>query len=736
MTTVSEQDIKSLVKQAILQHQSGELQAAEKLYRSFLENSANITALPENIQSIYPVILIDFGTVLQKRNKFSEAIHIYQQSMSLKPDLIDNYNNLGIIFQEQGKLDEAIHIYKRGLRVNSNWAEGYNKIGSIFKEQENFSKAQKYYQKAIQVNPDFALAYNNIGHLFKEQGKLDQAVKFYQKAIQINPQLAEAYQNLGNIFKQQQKLKASIQYYQKALTLNRNLVEAHYNLATAFQRQGKLQDAILSYQQALKINPQFYEAELGICMSLLPIIYQSYDEIKTRRNQYQQYLQKLINTYQQLPPTEKAKAAKAVGTLQPFYLTYQGLNDRELQQKYGEMIHQLMAYRYPQYSQVLPQLQLQKGERIRVGFVSGFFRNHSNWKIPIKGWVENLNRDQFQLYGYHTSPQTDSATEQAKLAFEKFIQGPLPLSQWCETIRADDLHLLIFPEFGMDSTTIQLGCLRLAPIQMTSWGHPETSGLPTIDYYLSSELMEPENAEDCYSETLVKLPNLSIYYTPLNASVYPKTKTDLGIHEKDIFFWCCQSLYKYLPQHDDVFPQIAKSVKDCQFVFIKHIGDDSEQITNIFTQRLQKAFSNFGLDYLDYCLFLPRLTQSEFTSVTATADVFLDSMGWSGCNSSLEAIAQNLPVITLPGELMRGRHSAAILTRMGLTELIAKDKQQYIQLAIRLATDANYRHSLRQFIAEHKSLLYYDLFPVKSLENLIKKVVLSPTKKEMTEEIN
>jgi protein O-GlcNAc transferase len=524
MTIVSEQDIKSLVKQAILHHQSGQLEAAEKLYRSILEVSADITALPEKIQSIYPLILIDFGTVLQKQNKYSEAIHIYQKSMSLKPDLIDGYNNLGIIFQKQNKLDEAIHIYQRGLRVNPNWAEGYNKIGSIFREKENFKQAQRYYQKAIQANPNFALAYNNLGNIFKDQGKLDEAVQVYQKAIKINPKFAGAYHNLGYVFRQQENLGAAVQACQMAITLNPDLAEAYYNLATVLQRQGKLQAAIEFYQRALKINSQFYEAEFGICMSQLPIIYKSCDEVKIRREQYQQYLQKLVIYYQQLSSTEKKEAAKVVGTLQPFYLSYQGLNDRPLQQIYGEMIHQLMACRYPQYTQPLSLPKLQPNEKIRVGFVSGFFRSHSNWKIPIKGWVENLNREQFQLYGYHTSARQDQYTQEAQNAFEQFIQGPLPLSQWCEQIKADNLHVLIFPEFGMDPTTIQLGCLRLAPIQMSSWGHPETSGLPTIDYYLSSELMEPEIAEDCYSETLIKLPNLSIHYTPLE--IPPQTENE------------------------------------------------------------------------------------------------------------------------------------------------------------------------------------------------------------------
>ena len=115
--------------------------------------------------------------------------------------------------------------------------------------------------------------------------------------------------------------------------------------------------------------------------------------------------------------------------------------------------------------------------------------------------------------------------------------------------------------------TIKLGSLRLAPVQMTSWGHPNTSGLPTIDYYLSSDLMESENAEEYYSEKLVRLPNLGICHQPLPIRPKPVSKTDLGIKDSEIMFWCCQSLFKYLPQHDDVFPRIARNLDRAKFVF-------------------------------------------------------------------------------------------------------------------------------------------------------------------------
>ena len=716
-------NLQSLIKTATQKHQNGQLEEAELLYRKLLKTQSPSTETHATFANIYHLVLTDFGNVLQKQGNLNEATQQYQQAIKIKPDFVQAHYNLANVLRLQGKSRAAIGAYQQTLKLKPDFAIAYFYLANLFKEVDKIPEAITAYQAGIKLNPNVAAAHNNLGNILKDLGQSERAIACYKQAVKLKPNYAETYNNIGNILKDKGQLEQAIDFYRKAINIEPNLAHAHRNLGNAFRRQGNLEQAIVAYQQALKVDPTLAEAAIGICMSQLPIIYETTEEIITRRKSYQFHLEQLVEYYKNADSKQKINAAKAVGTLQPFYLTYQGLNDRDLQQTYGEMIHCLMASRYPEYNQPLSLPKLQAGEKIRVGFVSGFFRSHSNWKIPIKGWVENLDRDQFQLFGYHTAVRVDQYTQQAQNAFEKFIQGPLPLSQWCQQIKQDDLHILIFPEFGMDPTTIQLGCLRLAPIQMTSWGHPETSGLPTIDYYLSSEFMEPETAELCYSETLVKLPNLSIHYTPLEVIPQPKTKAELGIKEQETLFWCCQSLYKYLPQHDDVFPQIANSVKNCKFVFIKHIGDQSEQITTIFTKRLEKAFTESGLNYQDYCLFLPRLNQSEFAGVTAIADVFLDSIGWSGCNSSLEAVAQNLPIVTLPGELMRGRHTAAILRMMGLTELIASDKQQYIQLATRLAMDVSYRNSLGEFIAENKSKLYEDLTPVRELENLFHKVV-------------
>jgi predicted O-linked N-acetylglucosamine transferase (SPINDLY family) len=180
-----------------------------------------------------------------------------------------------------------------------------------------------------------------------------------------------------------------------------------------------------------------------------------------------------------------------------------------------------------------------------------------------------------------------------------------------------------------------------------------------------------------------------------------------------------------LPNHDDVFPSIAKELGNSKFVFIKH---KSEHITEVFRQRLKHAFAALDLDYQNHCLFLSTMNDREFAGTTALADVFLDSIGWSGCNSTLESIAHNVPVVTLPGELMRGRHSLAILKMMGIEETIASNKAEYVQIAIRLGKDAEYRQYISQQVADNKHKLYGDLKPVRALEDFLLQLVNKPRK--------
>jgi len=415
------------------------------------------------------------------------------------------------------------------------------------------------------------------------------------------------------------------------------------------------------------------------------------------------------------------EAAKAVGLSQPFYLPYQGHNDRDLQRLYGELVCRIQAARYPQWAASPPLLPVNPKQPLRIGVVAGFFHGHTNWKILIKGWVENLNKERYQLHGYYTGAIKDVRTEEARRNFARFVENIYSLESLAQIIRDDQLHILIYPEVGMNSLTLRLAALRLAPIQCVSWGHPITSGLPTMDYFLSSEFMEPAGAEAHYTERLVRLPRLSTCYTPPEFTETGLTRASFGLKDDRVLFFCPQSLFKYLPQYDEVFPRIAKGVgKSCQFAFIQ---GKSIHLINQFQRRLEQAFAQYGLDYRDYVTLLPRMDRDRYLAMNRLADIFLDSIGWSGGNTTMEAIAGNLPIVTMPGELMRGRHSLAFLTMMGVKDTIADNLEEYVAAAVRLALDGQWRQRLARKIAQNKHKIFGDMACIQGLEDFFQEAV-------------
>jgi protein O-GlcNAc transferase len=159
---------------------------------------------------------------------------------------------------------------------------------------------------------------------------------------------------------------------------------------------------------------------------------------------------------------------------------------------------------------------------------------------------------------------------------------------------------------------------------------------------------------------------------------------------------------------------------DCQFVFIQY--QSGSHVTELFKGRLERAFTALGMQAQDYCIFLPRLGPHQFLAAVGQSDVVLDSIGWTGCNSTLESLVFDLPIVTLMGSLMRGRHTAAILTMMSVAETIAQTVDDYVSIAIRLALDAEWRVAVRRRINENKYRIYRDRSSVAALGEFLNHV--------------
>jgi protein O-GlcNAc transferase len=364
----------------------------------------------------------------------------------------------------------------------------------------------------------------------------------------------------------------------------------------------------------------------------------------------------------------------------------------------------------------LPQIARVTRADLRVGIVSAHVRDHSVWNAIVKGWLQHLDRQRFDLRLFHLGAAHDVETALAKTMVSHYTYGKSDLVEWTRLIISHQLDVLIYPEVGMDPLTAKLASLRLAHVQAAAWGHPVTTGLPTMDYYLSAEALEPPAAEAHYTERLVRLPGLGCHYAPAAAAPVEPDFASLGIREGVPMLVCAGTPFKYTPRHDALFAQIARRLGECQLVFF---APHPRELMERVRARMARAFSAEGLELDRFAVFVPWLSRPEFFGLLQQADVFLDTLGFSGFNTAMQAIDQGLPVVAWEGRFLRGRLASGVLRRIGLDALVATAEKDYADVVVRLAQDAAYWGEVRGRMIAARAALYGDVAPVRALEKFL-----------------
>ncbi|MFB2919537.1 tetratricopeptide repeat protein [Aerosakkonema funiforme] len=722
--------------------QIGQVSQAQSICQQILQQQ------PDCAEALYLL-----GAIAHQSGKLDDAILYYLQTIAFSPGYAEAYYSLAAVLHQQGQLLEAISYYHQAIALKPGYTDAHYNLANAFQQVGDFSAAILHYQQVLSFYPQDAEAHANLANIYLEQGFIDAAIPHYQQAIALRPDVPGIYYNLGKALLILHKYAEAIVPYQQALSLAPQYLDPYLGLGTAFTYLFRYEEAIACFQQALAIDPNSPEAYLnwGIALAyqnqvekaidcfqkalqlkpnsapaywenafILPIIYDTFEQIAFWRQRFCREVNQLIRqTWLNSSLRQSALTIlnqKAIN----FYPAYQGYNERGIQRKLGKFLHQLMAEEYPQWSIDLPMPRLRKNDKIRLGYISTHLRNHSVAKL-IFGWLKNCDRQQFEIYIYQVAPEVDAVTEKIRDCSDKFyhIYGNIEII--CQQVMDDKLHILMFADIGMSPLTYQIAALRLAPVQCVTWGHPVTTGLPTIDYFLSGDLMEPENARSHYSEKLFCLPNIGMCYQKPEIPELSKTRADFQLRKDAIVYLCCQSLFKYLPQYDRIFAEIAQRVPQAQFTFISH---DAATVNAQFQERLKRAFAKFDLHSEDYCILQPRMSQIEYFNLNLLADIFLDTFSWSGGNTTLEAIACGLPVVTCPGKFMRGRHSYGILKMMGMIETIAQNEAEYIDIAVKLALNLDWRQEIVRKTYESHSLVYEDKTCITALESFYKTIVL------------
>jgi tetratricopeptide (TPR) repeat protein len=705
-----------------------------------------------NIQPDYAEAHNNLGITLQKVGRFAEAEVSLRQAIVLKPDSAEAHNNLGNMLKGLCRLNESEDNHRQAIALKPDFAEAHYNLGNTLRGLLKLVEAEGSYKKSIALKPDLAEAYGNLGVTLQELGRLEEAKTSYIRAIALKPAYPEAHNNLGNALKELGSLDEAETRYTQAIALKRDFAEAHNNLGSTLREQGRFKEAEKSYRQAINFKQDYAEAHsnLGIilagrasriesldcylkAMSLSPSsvsyrwdfsigqlskVYLDFGDLKKCLSNFEK---ELTNLQEFITAKNLDETAKVVGKSQPYYLAFFEKNNKPLLEKHGDICCRVMGY-WQEKNEILPVNPTRKsdaGERIKIGIVSAHIRYHSVWNAFLKGMIKNLNAEKFEIHIFSLSNRVDDETNIAKAAVKYFNAGEIGLTQWAKKIKNSGIDIAFYPEIGMDGQTIQLASMRLAPIQVCSYGHPETSGLPTMDYYISSELLETSKSDSFYTEKLIKLPGLGYYFEPPPLESSDIDFMQMGIDQNSPTLLCLGAPNKFSPLYDWVLIEIIRRLENCQLVFMHDVPGASE----VLARRLKVRIEDAGFVFDKYVVFVPQQSRQGFSALMKNADLLLDSPGFSGLNTAMQAIGCGLPVVTREGEFQRSRHASAILRTLGVEELITKTETEYIDLVERIVLDREFLHDIKCKIKDKENVLYRNEDAIRSLEDFFEGVI-------------
>lgn len=636
----------------------------------------------------------------------------FERALEQRPDDAGILRNYGVLLATRGRWTEAEALLRKALAAGKEDAEASYWLGNALAYQQRIAEAAQAYRRAVGLDGEFAEAWCNLGRTLGELGERHEARVCLARALELKPALADAHLGLGNLDVAEYRLEDAATHYRKAIGLDPRSAQAHLNFGNVLLAQGLVPDAAQHYRVALGAAPEYAEARWALAIASIPATREVGTDLAALRSTIAQEFVRLDEWFGE---ERLQRAAGAVAIQQPFLLAYQEQNNRPLLERYGGLCARIMA-RWQQ-SENLQCAERRRASPIRLGVVSQYFHRHSVWSALMKGWFSQLDAERVQLAGFCTGVHEDDETRFARSRSVLFLQNAGGTREWARAIRDWQPDVLIYPEIGMDALSTRLAALRLAPVQAASWGHPETSGIPTLDYYLSADLFEPPDAQSYYSERLVPLDNLGSWLPAPARAGAERLPASAGIDPADRVFVCPGTPFKYAPEHDWVFPAIAERVSGARFFFFTHFA--SRALSQALERRLVEAFRRRNVDAGRHVRFLPWLEQAEFFGLMRRADAFLDTIGFSGFNTAVQAAQCALPIVTREGRFMRGRLASGVLRRMGLGDVVAQSEEDYVALAVRIASDRDYREALRARMAASEHLLFEDVTPIRALERFL-----------------
>lgn len=656
-------------------------------------------------------VLRDLARTFLVAGNVPAAEEVMQQAKDLAPDCPEVWNMVGMVAQQLEQIEDAAVAFCRALELRPTMVDAWANLGECLRVLGDLEQAQQMLDRALELDPQHANALGFAGLLAAMQGQRPRAIELLKAALAKNPRY--------RLFRLQ---------LARTLATNGQAEESLENLSQLEQRFGEQPDvlferagihALLCQQEQsralldkmLRCEPDNLLARVRRGL-MVPQIAMDRPEIADTRRQVESAVDEMLAEDLPSLPVPLDDFANS-----HFYLSYHGENNVRINQKLSRLFRKLV----PAANFVHPQLpdlrRLQHpGSRIRIAFVSKNFCNHTIGRLNL-GLVAGLDRSRFEVTTCVFPGTADAFQAKFQQASDHFLPLPGEPGLAAQALAEHQPDLIFYTDLGMDPTTYQMAHNRLAPIQFTSWGHPLTTGISTIDYFISCEDMDQDSSQAHYSEKLVIFRHMLLNYARPTLLSENIDKSALGLPANIRLYLCPQTIFKIHPDFDAILGGILRSDRHGLVMMIK-LGHES------WRQKLLARFARTIPDVHQRILWMDRLSAMKFQHLFRLGDVALDPYRFGSGNTCLEALSMGIPLVTCPDPFMRTRMAVACYNRMGLTDPVADSPEQYVQRATQIAMNPDYRRHLAHEILQRSAILFDNLSAVRELEGWIESAVI------------
>ncbi len=686
------------------------------------------------------------GITCYQLDRLADAERYLTEAISLNPDFLPAHNNLALVYKAMGHADRAMTALRRALTIEPRYVDANYNLALIQEESGERHNAIASYRQVLALNPNFLRAHTNLGLLLRAAGdnlaalghlnivatqtsqdvsalvnlvlvltdlaRYADAISTGVLATQLAPENFSAWEALGNAQRLGGDASSAVLSLQRAYALNPASVELQYELGLSQNAAGDTVAARNTLNVVARLRPDWLKVLFARDLALPPL-YVNDQHIADSNAAWVAGLENIEARLLGESTWSIQEGVEAISGYAPFYLHYQGIDNTKLQRRFGRIVETVARRAWPQFAEPVAWRPLTHGGRLRVGFISGYLRQHSVGHF-FGNWICLLDTKKFESFVWYTGEASDAVTEKIRAHAMHFSHMASDIAALGPAIHASQLDVLIYLDVGMHPHSQGLAALYLAPIQCATFGHPVTTGIDSIGYFLSADAAEPENAQQHYNEQLIRLPQFAVSYSRPDTS-RQRTPSALDASRRQLIV-CAQPLFKILPHFDRLVARIVRELPGCRFAFFQSMWP---RVNDAFISRISAALREAGIDPSRTIQMLPIMPYEEYLGTLAAADVVLDTTGFSGGNSSFDVIAVGAPVITPRGSMLRSRQTAAMLDIVGLPEFASATDDDYVANAISLASSKDRQREVQERMFARGAALFDDENCVRALERAL-----------------